>query len=215
ECTLQRRHQKVIEESPAPGLSDATRKKLAEAAVAAARSIDYVGAGTVEFLVESARPDEFFFIEMNTRLQVEHPVTEAVTGLDLVALQLEVAAGGHVAPVPVPQGHAVEARVYAESPERGFLPSVGRILRFEAPAGVRTDAAVETGSEVSASYDPMIAKVIAHAPTRAEALAKLDSALASTVVLGVETNVAFLRDLCADPRVQTGEMDTGLIETLL
>lgn len=215
ECTLQRRHQKVVEESPAPGISDEVRKRLADAAVAAARSIDYVGAGTVEFLVDSNKPDEFFFIEMNTRLQVEHPVTEAVMGLDLVALQLEVAAGGKVLSVPKPQGHAVEARVYAESPERGFLPSVGRILRFEAPEGVRTDAAIETGSAVSASYDPMIAKVIAHAPTRAEAFAKLDDALANTVVLGVETNVAFLRDLCAHPRVRTGDMDTGLIETML
>src|SRR5690606_14188426 len=121
ECTLQMRHQKVVEESPAPGISDAVRQRLADAAVAAARSIDYVGAGTVEFLVDSRQPDEFFFIEMNTRLQVEHPVTEAVTGIDLVALQLEVAAGGHVLPVPQPSGHAVEARVYAESPERGFL----------------------------------------------------------------------------------------------
>ncbi len=215
ECTLQRRHQKVVEESPAPGIDDDTRKRLADAAVAAARSIDYVGAGTVEFLVDSTAPEEFFFIEMNTRLQVEHPVTEAVTGIDLVALQLEVAGGGHVAPVPAPRGHAIEARVYAESPERGFLPSVGRILRFDAPPGVRTDAAVETGSEVSAFYDPMIAKVIAHAPTRAKALALLDAALAETVVLGVETNVAFLRDLCADERVRSGDMDTGLIETLL
>lgn len=215
ECTLQRRHQKVIEEAPAPGLSAALRQRLADTAVAAARSLDYIGAGTVEFLLESARPDDFFFIEMNTRLQVEHPVTEAVTGLDLVALQIEVAAGGHVAAVPAPKGHAVEARVYAESPERGFLPSVGRILQFRAPEGVRTDAAVETGSEVSASYDPMIAKVIAHAPSRAEALTGLDAALAETVVLGVETNIAFLRALCADPRVRAGDMDTGLIETLL
>ncbi len=215
ECTLQRRHQKVIEESPAPGIGEQTRQRLAQAAVAAARSIDYVGAGTVEFLIDSTTPDDFFFIEMNTRLQVEHPVTEAVTGLDLVALQLDVAAGGHVAPVPEPRGHAIEARVYAESPERGFLPSVGRILVFRAAVDVRTDAAVETGSEVSASYDPMIAKVIAHAPTRAEALSTLDAALAETVVLGVETNIAFLRALCADPRVQAGDMDTGLIETLL
>ncbi len=215
ECTLQRRHQKVIEESPAPGLSEGIRARLAEAAIAAARSVDYVGAGTVEFLVDKSRPEEFFFIEMNTRLQVEHPVTEAVTDLDLVALQLEVAAGGRVAEAPEPRGHAIEARVYAESPEKGFLPSVGRVLAFREPEGVRTDAAVESGSEVSASYDPMIAKVIAHAPSRAEALSLLDAALTATVVLGVETNIGFLRALCADERVQAGDMDTGLIETLL
>ena len=215
ECTLQRRHQKVIEESPAPGLSDALRARLAEAAIAAARSVDYVGAGTVEFLIDAARPEEFFFIEMNTRLQVEHPVTEAVTGLDLVALQLEVAAGGRVPPAPAPVGHAIEARVYAESPERGFLPSVGCVLAFGAPMGVRTDAAVETGDDVSPAYDPMIAKVIAHASTRAEALDRLDAALAEAVVLGIETNIGFLRALLADPRVRAGQMDTGLIETLL
>lgn len=215
ECTLQRRHQKVIEEAPAAHLPEAVRQRLMDAAVAAARSVDYVGAGTVEFLVEADAVDEFFFIEMNTRLQVEHPVTEEVTGLDLVALQLQVAAGGMVPEAPEVRGHAVEARVYAESPERGFLPSTGRVLRFDPPRGVRVDAAVESGSEVTGFYDPMIAKVIAVGADRETALRRLDAALARTVVLGVETNISFLRMLCRDERVVTGDLDTGLIETLL
>ncbi|MEJ1087589.1 biotin carboxylase N-terminal domain-containing protein [Microbacterium sp. Mu-80] len=215
ECTLQRRHQKVIEEAPAAHLPDAVRQRLLDAAVAAAGSVDYVGAGTVEFLVEADAVDEIFFIEMNTRLQVEHPVTEEVTGLDLVALQLRVAAGGALDDPPQVRGHAIEARVYAESPERGFLPSTGRVLRFTAPDGVRVDAAVETGSEVTGFYDPMIAKVIAVADDRATALRRLDAALARTVVLGVETNIAFLRALCRSERVVDGDLDTGLIETLL
>ncbi|WP_262492110.1 biotin carboxylase N-terminal domain-containing protein [Microbacterium sp. ANT_H45B] len=215
ECTLQRRHQKVIEEAPSAGIPDPTRERLLEAAVQAARSVSYVGAGTVEFLIDADRPDEVFFIEMNTRLQVEHPVTEEVTGLDLVALQLRVAAGGRLDPPPAVRGHAVEARVYAESPERGFLPSTGRILLFAPPEGVRVDAAVQTGSEVTGFYDPMIAKVIAVAPDRATALRRLDEALRTTIVLGVDTNIAFLRRLCRDERVVAGDLDTGLIETLL
>ncbi|MCK2036719.1 ATP-grasp domain-containing protein [Microbacterium sp. SSW1-49] len=215
ECTLQRRHQKVIEEAPSAGLGAGTRDRLLETAVRAAESVSYVGAGTVEFLVDADVPDEVFFIEMNTRLQVEHPVTEQVTGLDLVALQLRVAAGQPLDIVPSVHGHAVEARVYAESPERGFLPSTGMILRFDPPAGVRVDAAIETGSEVTGFYDPMIAKVIATADDRATALALLDSALARTVVLGVDTNIAFLRRLCRNERVVAGDLDTGLIETLL
>ncbi|WP_300266016.1 biotin carboxylase N-terminal domain-containing protein [Microbacterium sp.] len=215
ECTLQRRHQKVVEEAPSAGLARGVRKQLLAAAVRAAESVAYVGAGTVEFLVDADAPEDFFFIEMNTRLQVEHPVTEEVTGLDLVALQLEVAAGGAVPAEPVPRGHAVEARIYAESPERGFLPSTGTILTFTAPAGVRVDAAIETGSDVTGYYDPMIAKVIAHGPDRATALARLDEALAQTVVLGVDTNIAFLRQLCTNERVVAGDLDTGLIETLL
>ncbi|KAG4071807.1 hypothetical protein HA402_010401 [Bradysia odoriphaga] len=204
ECTLQRRHQKVIEEAPSAGIPDGTRRRLLEAAVLAAQSVDYVGAGTVEFLISADAPDEVFFIEMNTRLQVEHPVTEAVTGLDLVALQLHVAQGGALEPAPAPIGHAVEARVYAESPARGFLPSTGRVLLFDPPQGVRVDAAVETGSEVTGHYDPMIAKVIAYADDRAGALSALDEALARTVVLGVETNISFLRALCRDERVRAG-----------
>ncbi|MFS0893663.1 biotin carboxylase N-terminal domain-containing protein [Microbacterium sp. 179-I 3D3 NHS] len=215
ECTLQRRHQKVIEEAPSAGIPSATRERLLAAAVQAGESVAYVGAGTVEFLVDADAPDEFFFIEMNTRLQVEHPVTEEVTGLDLVALQLHVAAGLPLDAAPTTRGHAVEARVYAESPERGFLPSTGTVLLFDAPAGVRVDAAVETGSEVTGFYDPMIAKVIAVADDRATALARLDDALSRTVVLGVDTNIAFLRRLCRDPRVVAGDLDTGLIDTLL
>lgn len=215
ECTLQRRHQKVIEEAPSAGIPETTRQTLLEAAVQAAESVSYVGAGTGEFLVDADAPDDVFFIEMNTRLQVEHPVTEEVTGLDLVELQLRVAAGGRLDPAPELTGHAVEARVYAESPHRGFLPSTGRVLLFEPPAGVRVDAAVESGSEVSGFYDPMIAKVIAVAPDRETALRRLDEGLAATVVLGVETNIEFLRQLCRDPQVVEGDLDTGIIETLL
>ncbi|MFE7196241.1 acetyl/propionyl/methylcrotonyl-CoA carboxylase subunit alpha [Microbacterium oxydans] len=215
ECTLQRRHQKVIEEAPSAGIPADTRERLLSAAVLAAESVSYVGAGTVEFLVDADAPDEVFFIEMNTRLQVEHPVTEEVTGLDLVALQLRAAAGLPLDVAPRLHGHAVEARVYAEAPERGFLPSTGTVLLFDPPPGVRVDAAIESGSEVTGFYDPMIAKVIAFADDRATALARLDRALASTVVLGVETNIAFLRMLCQDARVVEGDLDTGLIETLL
>jgi acetyl-CoA/propionyl-CoA carboxylase biotin carboxyl carrier protein len=215
ECTLQRRHQKVIEEAPAAHLPDAVRQRLFAAAVAAGQSVNYVGAGTVEFLVEADNVDDVFFIEMNTRLQVEHPVTEEVTRLDLVALQLLVAAGGELPEPPEVRGHAVEARVYAESPERGFLPSTGHVLRFDAPRGVRVDAAVETGSEVTGFYDPMIAKVIATGPDRETALRRLDAALGRTVVLGVETNIAFLRALVTHERVVAGDLDTGLIETMM
>ena len=215
ECTLQRRHQKVVEEAPSAGIPLATRTRLLDAAVSAAESVGYVGAGTVEFLVDADAPDDVFFIEMNTRLQVEHPVTEAVTGLDLVELQVRVAAGESLPPAPAVHGHAVEARVYAETPARGFLPSTGRVLLFDPPPGVRVDAAVETGSEVTGFYDPMIAKVIAHAGDRETALRRLDDALARTVVLGVDTNIAFLRELCRDERVLAGDLDTGLIETLL
>jgi acetyl-CoA/propionyl-CoA carboxylase biotin carboxyl carrier protein len=217
ECTLQRRHQKVIEEAPSPVVDAATRARLGAAACAAAASVDYRGAGTVEFLVAADRPDEFFFIEMNTRLQVEHPVTELVTGIDLVEQQLRIAAGE---PLAFAQGdvrldgHAIEARVYAESPERGFLPATGEVLVWRAADEARTDAAVETGSIVTADYDPMIAKVIAHGPDRAVALARLDDALAETVVLGVDTNIGFLRELLAQPGVQTGDMDTGLIDRM-
>ncbi|WP_341999726.1 ATP-grasp domain-containing protein [Microbacterium sp. LWH7-1.2] len=217
ECTLQRRHQKVIEEAPSPAVDAGTRARLGAAACAAAASVDYRGAGTVEFLVAAARPDEFFFIEMNTRLQVEHPVTELVTGFDLVEQQLRIAAGE---PLSFSQddvrldGHAIEARVYAESPERGFLPATGEVLAWRAAGGVRTDSAVETASVVTADYDPMIAKVIAHGSDRAEALARLDGALAETVVLGLDTNIGFLRALLAEDGVQTGDMDTGLIDRM-
>jgi len=219
ECSLQRRHQKVVEEAPSPLLDPATRARIGRAACDAARSVDYRGAGTVEFLVSDAAPDEFFFIEMNTRLQVEHPVTELVTGVDLVEQQLRIAAGE---PLALAQqdielhGHAIEARVYAETPHRGFLPSTGEVLAWRAPAGdgVRVDAGIDEGVEITANYDPMIAKVIAFGADRAEALRRLDRALADTVVLGVDTNIAFLRRLLADPAVQAGDLDTGLIDRL-
>ncbi|MFB7885494.1 acetyl/propionyl/methylcrotonyl-CoA carboxylase subunit alpha [Microbacterium sp. NPDC056057] len=217
ECTLQRRHQKVIEEAPSPAVDADTRARLGAAACAAAASVDYRGAGTVEFLVAADRPDEFFFIEMNTRLQVEHPVTELVTGFDLVEHQLRIAAGERLAfsqdDVRL-DGHAIEARVYAETPERGFLPATGEVLVWRPAEGVRTDSAVETASAVTADYDPMIAKVIAHGADRAEALARLDGALAETIVLGLDTNIGFLRALLAEEGVQTGDMDTGLIDRM-
>jgi acetyl-CoA/propionyl-CoA carboxylase biotin carboxyl carrier protein len=212
ECTLQRRHQKVIEEAPSPVVDAALRDALGEAAVAAARSVGYLGAGTVEFLVAGDRLDEPFFIEMNTRLQVEHPVTELVTGIDLVEQQLRVAAGFALdLPEVRLDGHAVEARVYAETPSRGYLPATGTVALWH-PGSARVDSAVETGSVVSAHYDPMIAKVIAHGPDRATALARLDAALAETVVLGVDTNIADLRALLADPAVRAGDLDTGLLD---
>ncbi|MCW3494427.1 biotin carboxylase N-terminal domain-containing protein [Microbacterium sp. SSM24] len=217
ECTLQRRHQKVIEEAPSPVVDATTRARIGAAACAAAASVDYRGAGTVEFLVAGDRPDEFFFIEMNTRLQVEHPVTELVTGVDLVEQQLRIAAGEPLAFAQEDvrlDGHAIEARVYAESPERGFLPAIGDVLVWRPAETVRTDAAIESGSVVTADYDPMIAKVIAHGADRAEALARLDAALADTLLFGVETNIAFLRELLADEGVRAGRMDTGLIDRL-
>lgn len=219
ECSLQRRHQKVVEEAPSALLDERTRERIGLAACDAARSVAYLGAGTVEFLVSDAAPDEFFFIEMNTRLQVEHPVTELVTGIDLVEQQLRIAAG---APLEIAQhdvrlhGHAIEARVYAESPERGFLPSTGEVLEWR-PAtgdGVRVDEGIRTGQHVTADYDPMLAKVIAHGADRAEALDRLDAALADTVVLGVDTNIAFVRRLLADDAVRAGALDTNLIDRL-
>ncbi len=217
ECTLQRRHQKVIEEAPSPVIDSATRARLGAAACAAAASVDYRGAGTVEFLVAAERPEEFFFIEMNTRLQVEHPVTELVTGLDLVELQLRVAAGE---PLGLDQedvhltGHAIEARVYAETPSRGFLPASGPVLDWAPAPGARTDSAVESGSRVTSDYDPMIAKVIAFGADRSAALSSLDDALARTVLLGLDTNIAFLRALLADDAVRAGDLDTGLIDRM-
>ncbi|WP_022893463.1 acetyl/propionyl/methylcrotonyl-CoA carboxylase subunit alpha [Agromyces subbeticus] len=219
ECSLQRRHQKVIEESPSPLLDAATRARIGQAACDAARSVDYLGAGTVEFLVSDVAPDEFFFIEMNTRLQVEHPVTELVTGVDLVEQQLRIAAGEPLALTQEQielRGHAIEARVYAETPHRGFLPSTGEVLAWRAPVGegVRVDAGIDEGLEITAHYDPMIAKVIAFGTDRAQALERLDRALADTVVLGVDTNIAFLRRLLADPAVRSGDLDTGLIDRM-
>nr|WP_062333686.1 biotin carboxylase N-terminal domain-containing protein [Herbidospora sakaeratensis] len=213
ECSLQRRHQKIIEEAPSPLLDEATRAKMGAAAVEAARSVGYVNAGTIEFIVHGTT-GEFFFMEMNTRLQVEHPVTELVTGLDLVELQLRVAAGE---PLPLTQddvrldGHAVEARVYAEDPARGFLPSTGTILRYETP-DVRFDSGIAEGVVVGTGYDPMLAKAVAWAPTRTEALARLETALRDTVILGVTTNLAFLQRLLRNDKVRQGALDTGLVE---
>jgi len=218
ECSLQRRHQKVIEEAPSPSLSPAQRAHVGEVAVAAARAVDYVGAGTVEFIIDAAAPEEPFFLEMNTRLQVEHAVTEAVTGIDLVAEQLRIAGGE---PLSLTQedvhleGHAIEARVYAEDAAAGFLPTGGTVLALALPEHARVDHALSVGTAVSSSYDPMLAKVIAHAPTRAQALAALDRALEGTHVLGVVTNTAFLRSLLALEEVQRGDLDTGLIERRL
>ena len=216
ECSLQRRHQKIIEEAPSPFLDDAHRSAMGAAAVEAARSVGYVGAGTVEFIVNGNDPDEFFFMEMNTRLQVEHPVTELVTGLDLVEWQIRVASGEPLPPVPSFTGHAVEARIYAEDPARGFLPTGGTVLVLREPSGsgVRVDSGLFTGASVGSEYDPMLAKVAAWGADRAAALRLLDAALADTTVLGVTTNTAFLRTLLADPSVQAGELDTGLAERI-
>jgi 3-methylcrotonyl-CoA carboxylase alpha subunit len=216
DCSLQRRHQKVIEEAPAPGLSDATRAAMGQAAVAAAQAVGYRGAGTVEFLYDGA---EFHFLEMNTRLQVEHPVTEMITGLDLVEWQLRVASGE---PLPLGQaaiprrGHAIEARLYAEDPERGFLPSTGRLTRLRFPsasADVRIDAGVEEGDEVTVHYDPMLAKLIVWAPGRAAAIDKLQQALEATAVEGVRTNARFLWQILGAAAVRAGDVSTRLLET--
>ncbi|MFD1664238.1 MULTISPECIES: acetyl/propionyl/methylcrotonyl-CoA carboxylase subunit alpha [Streptomyces] len=217
ECSLQRRHQKIIEEAPSVLLDEATRAAMGEAAVQAARSCGYRGAGTVEFIVPGTDPSSYYFMEMNTRLQVEHPVTELVTGLDLVEWQLRVAAGE---PLAFAQdditltGHAVEARLCAEDPARGFLPSGGTVLRLREPEGdgIRTDSGLSEGTEVGSLYDPMLSKVIAYGPDRASALRKLRAALAQTVTLGVQTNAGFLRRLLAHPAVVSGDMDTGLVE---
>ncbi|MEV0221711.1 acetyl/propionyl/methylcrotonyl-CoA carboxylase subunit alpha [Streptomyces sp. NPDC050704] len=217
ECSLQRRHQKIIEEAPSVLLDAGTRAAMGEAAVQAARSCGYSGAGTVEFIVPGSDPSSYFFMEMNTRLQVEHPVTEMITGIDLVEWQLRVAAGERLAfeqdDVTL-TGHAVEARICAEDPARGFLPSGGTVLRLREPQGdgVRTDSGLSEGTEVGSLYDPMLSKVIAYGPDRATALRRLRGALAETVTLGVQTNAGFLRRLLGHPAVVAGELDTGLVE---
>jgi acetyl/propionyl-CoA carboxylase alpha subunit len=215
DCSLQRRHQKVIEEAPAPGLDPALRGRLCAAAVAAGRAIGYQGAGTVEFLLDAE--GGFHFLEVNTRLQVEHPVSEAITGLDLVRLQLEVAEGR---PLPFGQddvaasGHAIEARLYAEDPAQGFLPVAGRVALFEAPAqpGLRIDAGVEAGTEVGVHYDPLLAKVIAHGATRDEARRRLAAGLRSLAVAGLVTNRDFLVAALEHPAFAAGEVDTRFFE---
>jgi 3-methylcrotonyl-CoA carboxylase alpha subunit len=220
DCSLQRRRQKMVEESPAPGLPEATLAAMCEAAVAAARAVGYVGAGTVEFLVDPARglgPDSFHFLEMNARLQVEHPVTEAITGLDLVEWQFRVAAGEKL---PLQQaeirrsGAAIEARLNAEDPETGFLPSPGRILalRLDAAPALRVDAGVGADDEVTPFYDSLIAKLIVHGPDRRSALDGLRAALGEALVVGPKTNLAFLDALLADPAVQAGRVEVGFID---
>ncbi len=215
ECSIQRRHQKVIEECPSPALDDALRTAMGEAAVALARAVGYVGAGTVEFLLDASRT--FHFLEMNTRLQVEHAVTEAVTGLDLVALQIAVAEGAplpETARHPLRSGHAIEARLYAEDAERSFVPCTGTLALFEIPErrGLRVDAGVETGSTVGIHYDPLLAKVIAHRATRAEAAAVLADALAAARIHGVVTNRDLLVGVLRHPELLAGATDTGFLE---
>jgi len=218
DCSAQRRHQKVIEESPSLALTPHLRARMGEAAVAAARAVGYRNAGTVEFLLEgSGDAANFYFLEMNTRLQVEHPVTEAVTGVDLVQAQLRIASG-----LPLPwrqddllqRGHAIECRVYAEDPASGFLPQAGRILLYRAPErpGIRVDAGVESGSDVSVHYDPMIAKLIAHAETRDMAIARARSALSEFDVLGLATNISFLIGVLDSEAFRSGAIDTAFLD---
>ena len=211
DCSIQRRHQKVIEEAPSPAVDPGLRARMGEAAVRAAKSIGYVGAGTIEFLLAEG---DFVFMEMNTRLQVEHPVTELVTGLDLVDLQLRVAAGE---PLPLGQddvrldGHAIEARLYAENPDAGFIPQTGTLLRWQVPAGVRVDAGVDSGTEITSHYDPLLAKIIAHGKTREEARQKLIAALRDTTALGLVTNKAFLAGCLEHPEFFAGRATTDFI----
>jgi acetyl/propionyl-CoA carboxylase alpha subunit len=214
ECSIQRRHQKLVEETPAPGLAPALKSRLTAAAVAGARAVGYVNAGTMEFLV---RGDEFYFLEMNTRLQVEHPVTEEVTGLDLVQAQLRVAAGE---PLPwsqeqiVQRGHSIECRIYAEDPARGFMPSPGRLSRLALPGGpgVRVECGVAEGVEVSVHYDPLLAKLIASGRSRDEAIARMTGALDAFVVEGVKTVIPFHRRVMASPLFRAGAVHTQMIE---
>jgi len=218
ECSAQRRHQKIIEESPSPLLTPAMRDQMGQAAVAAARAVNYVNAGTVEFI---ATPDgEFYFLEMNTRLQVEHPVTEAVTGLDLVKLQFRIAAGEALPFTQsdlVQRGHAIECRLYAEDPRQNFMPATGRVIRFTPPQspGVRVDTGIQSGSEITIYFDPMIAKIIAYDPTREGAIVRMEQALRETILLGPTTNRDFLLTLLAHPTFQAGQVDTRFVDTHL
>ena len=219
DCSLQRRHQKVIEEAPAPGMDAATRKAVTDAAIKAAKAVNYEGAGTIEFIADASdglKADRIWFMEMNTRLQVEHPVTEEVTGVDLVEWQFRVAAGE---PMPLKQdeiglnGWAMEARLYAEDPANGFLPSIGKLEHFVMPADIRVDTGVEEGGEVSQFYDPMIAKLIVHGDTREEAAEALAEACAGVEVWPVKTNAAFVMKCLEHPRFVSGDVDTGFIAT--
>jgi 3-methylcrotonyl-CoA carboxylase alpha subunit len=225
DCSVQRRHQKVLEEAPAPGMTEALRREMGEAAVAAARAVNYVGAGTVEFIVEQLDGKmKFYFMEMNTRLQVEHPVTEAITGLDLVEWQFRVAAGE---PLPLKQaqlkihGHAIEARICAENPDKQFLPATGTLQVYRQPActrferadgGVRIDDGVREGDAISPYYDSMVAKLIVHGDTREDALARMDMALGEFHIVGLQTNVQFLRHVVASESFAKADLDTALIQ---
>jgi acetyl/propionyl-CoA carboxylase alpha subunit len=215
ECSAQRRHQKIVEESPSPLLTDDMRTRMGQAAVEAARAVGYVNAGTVEFI---ATPDgQFYFLEMNTRLQVEHPVTEFVTGLDIVKLQFAIAAG-EMLPIKqadvIQRGHAIECRIYAEDPRNHFFPTVGTVSTFIPPQtpGIRVDSGIQSGDTIPIHYDPLIAKLIVYDRTRAEATQRIQTALASMVILGVTTNIAFLQTLLAHPAFIAGEVDTGFID---
>jgi acetyl/propionyl-CoA carboxylase alpha subunit len=215
ECSIQRRHQKLIEECPAPGLDPAIKRGLTEAAVAGARAIGYVNAGTLEFLVDAA--SRFYFIEMNTRIQVEHPITEEVTGLDLVVEQLRVAAGEPLQwrqDEIVQRGAAVECRVYAEDPDKGFLPSPGTLARLQVPAGdgLRVESGVEVGGVVSVHYDPLLFKLVARGDDRDAALARMRAALDATAVEGVRTTIPFLRRVLEHPDVRRGALHTQMVE---
>ena len=215
ECSVQRRHQKVFEEAPCATMTPDLREAMGQAAVAAAEAVNYEGAGTVEFLL--APTGEFFFLEMNTRIQVEHPVTELVTGVDLVREQLRIAAGEPMSCGPLMmRGHAIEVRLYAEDPENNFLPAIGPLAVFRPPEGpgVRLDTGVREGDSVTPNYDPMLAKLIVWAPSRAEALQRMRRALDEFVVLGTTTNIRFLRELCDEPEVVTGQTDTTTIDRL-
>ena len=215
ECSIQRRHQKVFEESPSVALDSGLREAMGNAAVAAAQAVDYVGAGTVEFLLSPQ--DEFFFLEMNTRIQVEHPVTEMVTGVDIVKEQLRIAAGEPMSCKEVTiNGHAIEVRLYAEDPANNFLPAIGKLVTFKIPDGpdIRLDTGVQEGDEITPDYDPMMAKLIVWAPSREEALEKMTKALDDFVVLGCVTNIRFLRELCNHSDVIDGWTTTDLIDRL-
>ncbi len=219
ECSIQRRHQKTVEESPCTALAASVRQRMGDAAIAAARAADYVNAGTVEFLLEGqGEQARFFFLEMNTRLQVEHPVTEAVTGVDLVRAQLLVASGEPLPwrqPSLAQRGHAIECRIYAEDPAQDFLPQAGRLLMYREPQGpgIRVDAGVVENSDVSVYYDPMLAKLVVSDETRRDAIARATSALKQYIVLGLRTNIAFLLAILQHPRFVTGDIDTGFLET--
>ncbi|HLV34025.1 MAG TPA: acetyl-CoA carboxylase biotin carboxylase subunit [Spirillospora sp.] len=218
ECSAQRRHQKIVEESPSPLLDDSLRERMGQAAVAAARAVGYVNAGTVEFIATPG--GDFYFLEMNTRLQVEHPVTEMVTGLDIVKLQFAIAAGEPLAISQadvIPRGHAIECRIYAEDPRNQFLPATGPLLKFIAPEGpgVRVDAGVQSGDTISIHYDPLIAKIIVHDATRADAIRRMQAALANSVILGTTTNLPFLRALLDHPAFLSGEVDTRFVDAHL